>query len=163
MTSTIYQIYCKDSEIKDCYVGSTENFNKRCITHNSSCHNENADNYNLKVYKFIRANGGMENWSIEPIIESEEDTRYEAEVHYFKTYNSTLNSCYPRRTKKEYYLDNREQIKAKVKIYKEQNKEKIKERKCKKFQCGCGGRFTNNNKSIHLKSKLHKLYLEQME
>jgi hypothetical protein len=148
MISTIYQIYCKDKNITEVYVGSTENFQQRCRKHNTSCHNENSVNHNYKVYKFIRANGGMENWNIEPIIESEEDTRYDAEVHYFKIYNSKLNSRFPRRNRKEYYLDNIEQI---------------KERKCKKNQCECGGRYTYNNKSSHLKSKIHKLYLEQIE
>ena len=159
MTSTIYQIYCKDSEITEVYVGSTEDFHSRCKSHNSSCHNENAHNHNYKVYKFIREHGGMVNWVIEPIIESEEDTRYDAEVHYFKIYNSKLNSRFPRRTKKEYYLDNIEQIKQ----HYLDNKEDILERKNKKFQCQCGGRYSKNNKSVHLKSKIHKLYLEQME
>tara|TARA_R110000803_G_C11974821_1_gene320058 strand:+ start:389 stop:844 length:456 start_codon:yes stop_codon:yes gene_type:complete len=148
MTSTIYQIYCKDKNITEVYVGSTENFHSRCKSHNNCCNNENDEKYNLKVYKFIREHGGMVNWVIEPIIESDDDTRYDAEVHYFKTYNSKLNSIFPRRTRKEYYLDNREDI---------------LEKKNKKFQCQCGGRFTKNNKSAHLKSKLHLQYLEQNE
>jgi len=159
MTSTIYKIYCKNSEITEVYIGSTENFEKRCKSHNSFCNNENAHNYNYKVYKFIRANGGMDNWIIEEIIQCEEDTRYDAEVHYFNTHNSKLNSYYPRRTRKEYYLDNIEQFKE----YYLDNKEKITERKNKKFQCGCGGRYTSNNKSQHFKSKLHLRYLETIE
>ena len=148
MTSTIYQIYCKDKNITEVYVGSTDDFHTRCKNHNTCCNNENTANYNLKVYKFIREHGGMENWIIEAIIESEEDTRYDAEVHYFKTYNSKLNSNYPRRTNKQYRFDNKQQI---------------KEKKCEKFQCICGGRFTNQNKSAHLRTKFHIQYLEQME
>jgi hypothetical protein len=148
MSSIIYQIYCKDKNITEVYVGSTDNFNIRCNKHNSNCHNENSTEYNYKVYEFIRANGGMENWVIEPIIESDADTRFDAEVHYFKTYNAKLNSRFPRRTQKQYRIDNKIQI---------------KEYKCKKNQCECGGRFTQQNKSAHLKSKIHKLYLEQIE
>jgi hypothetical protein len=148
MTSIIYQIYCKDKNITEVYVGSTENFQSRCKSHNTCCYNENGANYNLKVYKFIRDNGGIKNWIIEPIIESDLDTRYDAEVHYFKTYNAKLNSRFPRRTQKQYRIDNKIQI---------------REKKCEKFQCECGGRFTQQNKSAHLKSKIHKLYLEQFE
>ena len=148
MTSLIYQIYCKDKNITEVYIGSTDDFHSRCNKHNSSCNNENGGDYNYKVYKFIREHGGMVNWVIEPIIESDADTRYEAEVHYFKTYNSKLNSRFPRRTRKQHYLDNREDI---------------LERKNKKFKCECGGRYTKNNKSAHLKSQIHKQYLEQIE
>lgn len=148
MTSTIYQIYCKDKNITEVYVGSTENFHSRCKSHNSKCYNENCDNYNLKVYKFIREHGGMDNWIIEELIQCEEDTRYDAEIHYFKTLNSKLNTYYPRRSNKQYRIDNKQQI---------------KEKKCEKFQCECGGRFTHQNKSAHLRSKIHKRYLEQIE
>ena len=127
MTSTIYKIYCKDNKITDCYVGSTDNFKDRCKKHNTYCYNENSKDYNYKVYKFIRANGGMTNWIIEKIINCDEDNRYDAEVHYFKLLNSTLNSCFPRRTPKQYYLDNREEILEKKKKYQLDNKEKISE------------------------------------
>jgi len=174
MTSTIYQIYCKDSEITEVYVGSTEDFRKRCNSHNNCCNNENAHNHNLKVYKFIREHGGMENWIIEPIIECDDDTRYDAEVHYFKTYNSKLNTVYPRRTGKEYYLDNKEQIVARHKIYNNKNKEQIqkyakeyylknKEKHQIDIQCECGSVVRTTELNRHCRSKKHKRYLEQIE
>lgn len=163
MSSLIYKIYCKDKNITEVYVGSTDDFHTRCKSHTSRCHNENDAKYNYKVYKFIRANGGMKNFIFEPIIECEEDTRYEAEVHYFKTLNSKLNTVYPRRTKKEYYLDNKEQIIKQHKKYIEENIEQIHRQKNVKNECQCGGRYTNSNKSSHLRTKFHKLYLEQIE
>jgi len=189
MTSTIYKIYCKDSEITEVYVGSTEDFHNRCINHNTRCHNENNDHYHLKVYKFIRSNGGMDNWIIEPIIECEEDTRYDAEVHYFKTLNSKLNTIYPRRTPKEYYLDNKEKILERQILYYWDNKEKILERqflyqknnkeKISKrskiyysnnkekyqidIQCECGSIVRTTELNRHCRSKKHIRYLETIE
>jgi predicted GIY-YIG superfamily endonuclease len=36
----IYKIVCKDTEIKDVYVGSTTQFTKRKASHKSACHNK---------------------------------------------------------------------------------------------------------------------------
>jgi hypothetical protein len=156
MTSTIYQIYCKDKNITEVYIGSTENFHSRCITHNSSCHNENSVNYKYKVYEFIRANGGMENWIIEAIIESDEDTRYEAEVHYFKTYNSKLNTRFPRRSRKNYRIDNKEKIALNQKKYYLNNKAKYQI----DIQCECGSVVRTTELNRHCRTQKHKRYLE---
>jgi len=40
--STIYKIVCKDVNIKDCYVGSTTNFNRRKQEHKYNCNNVNS-------------------------------------------------------------------------------------------------------------------------
>jgi len=162
MTSTIYKIYCKDNEITEVYVGSTDDFHTRCNNHNNRCHNENSKDYNYKVYEFIRANGGMDNWIIEEIIQCEEDTRYDAEVHYFKTLNSKLNTRFPRRTKKEYYLDNKEEILEKRKEYYLDNKERFLEKRIK-IVCDCGSIVTTASLKNHYKSQKHIRYLETIE
>ena len=54
---SIYKIYCKDSSIKDFYVGCTFRYDKR-----KSDHKGNVINKNTKLYKFIRENGGWDNW-----------------------------------------------------------------------------------------------------
>jgi predicted GIY-YIG superfamily endonuclease len=155
MTCIIYKIYCKDSEIKDCYVGSTEDFEKRCISHNTCCHNENDAKYNYKVYKFIREHGGMSCWIIEEIIKCDEDTRYDAEVHYFKLLNSTLNTRFPRRTRKQYRIDNKEKLAEINKQYRIDNDIKI--------QCGCGSVVSKRDISTHCRTQKHKRYLETIE
>jgi len=43
--SVIYKISCKDLNIKECYFGSTKNFNKRKIIHKSHCYKENIKEY----------------------------------------------------------------------------------------------------------------------
>jgi hypothetical protein len=193
MTSTIYKIYCRDNKITDCYVGSTDDFDVRCRYHNSSCHNENYHNYNYKVYKFIREHGGMSCWIIEEIINCDEDNRYDLEVHYYKLLNSTLNTYYPRRTKKEYQLDNkkeiliyqnqyrennkdyykdyskqyhlnnREKLLEKQKQYYLNNKKTLTEKKRIKFVCDCGSVVNKSDKSQHYKSQKHIRYLETIK
>merc|ERR1712074_213099 len=59
---TIYKIVCKDPKITDCYVGSTTSHLKRKSKHKYDCNNEKSENYNFPVYRFIRDNGGWENW-----------------------------------------------------------------------------------------------------
>ena len=170
MTSTIYKIYCKNSEITDIYVGSTDDFNSRCLSHYSRCRNPNSEKYNLKVYRFIRENGGFQNWLIEEIIKCEEDTKYDAEVHYFKTLNSNLNTYFPRRSSQQYYLDNKDIIKKKVKIYADKNKEKIslnmkkyyaenKEKYKETFQCDCGSLVRKYEINRHNRSQKHQKFI----
>ena len=57
--STIYKLCCKDISIKEIYIGSTTNFNRRKQQHKSNCNNSD---YN--VYQFIRNNGNWQNWSM---------------------------------------------------------------------------------------------------
>ena len=49
----------------ECYVGSTDDFKKRKGDHKSDCNNPNSPKYNLKVYRYIRSNGGFANWTFE--------------------------------------------------------------------------------------------------
>ena len=52
------------------YIGSTHDKIEREKNHKSDCNNENQEtHYNLKVYIFIRDNGGWDNWIFEVIEE----------------------------------------------------------------------------------------------
>ena len=88
-----------------------------------------------------------------------------------------LNKVIPGRTakewSKEYYENNKEHIKEYQKEWRENNKEKIKEyqednkehakeyyknnkeQRREKFNCECGGRYSNDHKSTHYKTKKH--------
>jgi predicted GIY-YIG superfamily endonuclease len=79
--------------------------------------------------------------------------------------------------RKQYYENNKEKIKERKNLYYENNKDKIKERKKqyyennkekikeyyennkeklrKKFNCSCGGKYTRDRKSQHMKTKIH--------
>ena len=128
----IYKICCKDLEIKECYVGQTTNLVKRRWQHKSNCNNEKDVRYNFKVYQFIRANGGWDNWSVIEVdkcncLNYEEALKIERK--YIQDLNATLNKVIPSRTDKEYYNDNKEIIAEKQKEYYENNKQILAEKK----------------------------------
>ena len=61
----IYKITCKDTSVKDLYVGHTTNFVQRKRAHKQSCINPKTINHNCKLYSIIRENGGWTNWIME--------------------------------------------------------------------------------------------------
>ena len=144
MAATIYKIYCRDIEITDCYVGSTEDFSQRCRTHKSACNNENDKDHNYKLYKYIRANLGMDNFIIEQIIDCEIENRYDCELYYFKLFKATLNSQFPKRSRTQHYIDNREQLLEQRKI---------------KIECECGSVLRKSDKARHIRSTKHQDYI----
>jgi hypothetical protein len=93
-----YKIFCKDSTIKELYVGLTTNFVQRKHAHKQSCKNEKSTNYNCKLYNVIRNAGGWENWQMEIIAFHNCKDSYEAhkkEQEYFEMLGATLNSIEP--------------------------------------------------------------------
>jgi len=139
--SCIYKLCCNDKNITDCYVGSTTNFVKRKYYHKSDCNNKNSKLHHIKVYQFIRDNGGFDNWSMILLEKVKVNDGYELkkeERKYIETLNSTLNSTIPLRSKKEYfkeyYENNKEQIAEKNKEYREKNREKISEKRKERYE-----------------------------
>jgi len=93
-----YKIFCKDTTIKDLYVGLTTNFVQRKHAHKQSCKNEKALNHNCKLYNAIRNAGGWDNWQMEIIAFHNCADSYEArkkEQEYFEALGATLNSIDP--------------------------------------------------------------------
>jgi len=90
----IYKISCKDENIHDCYIGHSANYVYRLYSHKNSCNNDKCIDYNKKLYKFIRANGGWKNWTME-ILEyypcKNLTQARKMEQNYIEGYNSTLN------------------------------------------------------------------------
>jgi len=118
--TVFYRIVCNDLNIKDCYIGHTTNFIKRKQSHKKCCNIETNKCFNLKVYKFIRENGGWINWSmimIEQISCENFNEACKIERKFLEEYNATLNINIPYRTQEEY--------KEYKKQYGEINKEKI--------------------------------------
>ena len=96
--TVIYKITCKDPLITDLYVGHTTNFVQRKHGHKQSCINEKSGNYNCKLYKTIRANGGWDNWVMEIVAFFKCNDHYEARIkeqEFFTSLNATLNSLEP--------------------------------------------------------------------
>jgi len=131
MIITFYRIYCKDTNITDCYVGHTKNFKKRKQTHKDRCKTKT---YN--IYTKIRENGGWENWIMEELENTNFDDKREAVIreqelileHNAKlnTYDATLNIIKLRDTankiQKNYYEKNKEKILEKAReVYAKKN------------------------------------------
>lgn len=60
----IYQIYCKNSEITETYVGSTNCYQVRMDAHIKHLPEHWTKDGQMKVYRFIRAHGGAKNWAV---------------------------------------------------------------------------------------------------
>jgi hypothetical protein len=134
----MYKIVCNDLAITDIYVGHTTDFTKRKCNHKTSCYNPNDKKNNLKLYQIIRENGGWTNWSMVQIEEYSCSNSNEAgarERYWYETLNANMNNKVPNRSEKEF-------------------KNII-------FNCECGGKYTNTNKSRHFKSIKHQTFIQK--
>ena len=80
----------------DIYVGHTNNFEKRKQEHIKSCSNSKTKNHYCKIYQFIRASGGIDNWNMEILEEFYAGSRKEAEQieqKWIDNLKPTLNIC----------------------------------------------------------------------
>jgi hypothetical protein len=148
----IYKIVCKDINIKKTYGGHTTNIIKRRQQHKSVCNNINSKKYNYYVYKFIRENGGYDNWEMLWIYDFPCNSKKEAELeerNFIEKEKCELNSQRPYVTEEEnkenykkwceenknkilekqkkYQKENSQKLKEYAKNYREENKEKAKE------------------------------------
>ena len=154
-TGFIYKLCCRDPTVKEVYVGSSKNLRVRKSQHKNKCNTQNCKEYSYKVYQFIRANGGFQNFDIVQLEEANFDTKYELrarERHYLELLNATLNKCVPNRTNaesvKNYFINNRDEIKIKHKI---------------KCNCVCGGKYTHQGKVQHFRTNKHLLYMANQQ
>jgi len=160
----MYHFVCNDPTITDMYVGHTTHFSERKANHKSCCSNENDKCYQLKLYKNIRDNGGWENWKMVPLEEYPCETSMQARIreqYWIGQLQSKLNMCNAYTElkgpeyDKQYYTDNREELKQYFKQYRTKHREELNQ----KFTCECGGKYTHNNKSTHLKTQKHINFL----
>ena len=134
----MYYLCCKDIEISDIYVGHTTNFYKRMKNHKTVCDNIKDKKYNLYLYKFIRENGGWDNWqmiSIEKYPCADEKEATLRERYWFEYLRPSLNKNRPTIThneKLEYHQQYNNQNKDKLiehhQQYYSQNKDKLFEK-----------------------------------
>jgi len=86
-----YKIICNDPLITENYTGHAKDIHKRKLYHIWDSKRKGKD---FKVYKFIKENGGWENWSFVEIERGEYENRKEAqkrEQYWIDMNNSTLN------------------------------------------------------------------------
>jgi len=133
----IYKLCCKDPNIIDIYIGSTTNMKNRKNQHKFRCNNPTDKNYNLKVYKFIRENGGWDNWTmvlVEYVNATSKQELEKEERVVIELLKPTLNYVIPTRTKKEWTEDNKKKIVEQQKTYREVNKIEITENNKKYYE-----------------------------
>ncbi len=126
----IYKLCCNDTNIKDIYIGSTCNFTKRKHNHKTACNNEKCKNYNIYVYRFIRENGGWENWSmilVDEVCCENKKQLNQKEREWIEKLETTLNKTIPTRTKKEWTIEYMKGEKYKKYIKSEEHKNYNKE------------------------------------
>lgn len=110
----IYKIVCKNTDITDCYVGHTTNFNNRKREHKSRTTQQNSKESNVKSYKFIRENGGWDNWDMIMIEEFPCENQLQAksrERYWIESIKPTLNQTTPNRPQQEWTNDNIDKVK----------------------------------------------------
>lgn len=61
----------------------------------------------------------------------------------------------------KFYTNNKEKILERNKEYKNQNSDHWKEWACTKYNCECGGKYTNSSKAEHMKSQRHIKFVEE--
>ena len=128
--AVIYKIHSLNPDVKEIYVGSTCDFANRKYHHKRNCNKPSDKKYHLKVYTYIRDNGGWDKFMMTPIKMYPCKSKMELHIEERKNIeelNATLNSSVPGRTDKEYREQNKEKIKQQKKEYYEQNKDKFKE------------------------------------
>jgi adenylate kinase family enzyme len=95
---------------------------------------------------------------IEELEVADRNELFKREGYYQRTMEC-VNRCIAGRSRKEYYDDNKDELKTRCKKYKDEHKEEINA----KHTCECGGRYANPYKSRHIKSKKHQDYINQIE
>jgi len=137
----IYKICCKDPLITDTYTGSTTNFIKRKQEHKCNSNNVNHKPYNYYVYRFIRENGGWDNWEMVQLEQYPCNTQHELalrERYWLELNVSTLNKCVPSRTHAEsdlaWHKANVEYVKHIKKEWRKNNAEHIKQYRANYYQ-----------------------------
>ena len=100
---------------------------------------------------------------------------------YYQRNMKCVNKVIEDRTTKEYLEDNKEKIKEQKSVWGKKNRERIyirekayrdahkeqykayQEKRKKKNDCPCGGKYTDSNKAVHAKTKTHIHYLESLK
>lgn len=97
MNYTFYRIYSKNSEVTECYIGSTKDLHTRIIGHKSMCNNKNSSHYNTYIYEYIRNNGGFGEFEIEiiDIINFSKTDRLLHERKLIELFGANLNLILP--------------------------------------------------------------------
>jgi hypothetical protein len=152
----IYSI--RSYQTDNIYVGSTtQSLSKRLSKHKA--HFNIWKNNNKKYYSSFEILK-YDDAYIELIEEFSCENRMELEKREGEIIRATencVNKIIAGRTNKQYRADNKAIIAERKKQYYESNKEKLNA----KYTCECGGKYTHEHKSHHLKCQKHLNFINQ--
>jgi len=135
----IYKVICESGKV---YIGSTvQCLKQRLISHttpSNKCETKHFINPKIELIENFPCETKQELW-------------WKEREWFDKT--DCVNKMRPIATSEE------KKRKEKRRKYYEKNREIIKEKQNEKFNCDCGGKFTRQNKSTHLKRKIHIDYV----
>ena len=172
-----YKIVCNNPAITDCYNGSCISLKDRKRRHKESYTNPNDKGYDLKVYRFIRENGGWDNWVFIQLEESPCKSKQELlarERHWFDLLKPTMNTYSPtfnaEKNKKrydeynaEYAATHREENKKRYAEYRAAHKDAISARKKELITCECGCTIRKYELSKHQRTQKHLAIMAQKQ
>jgi hypothetical protein len=172
----IYRIVCNITG--ETYIGSTTqpklSMRKAQHVNKFKRWQNKIDGFNSSFHIIQRGNYDMvliENYPCES-----KEQLHTRERYWIENTNNCINKIIPTRTLKEWYNVNKTKISEYHKKYEEKNKTKRQEQhkinyeqnKSKnlekwktKFNCECGGKYTNSGKSHHFKTKIHINFIEK--
>ena len=159
ITGRIYKIY-RPCDEKTVYIGSTtQKLNLRFNEHVSSY-----KRFLNGKYRYITSFDILkhEDAEIQLLKEVKVDSLEELHIlenEYINKYKKKNFNVLNKRKAFETESEKEESQKEAVKKYRNKNKEQIRERRNKKFDCECGGRYSNGNKWKHLKTHIHITYI----
>ncbi len=187
---TFYRIKHNEYQLLN-YVGQTKNLHRRKIEHKSHCFNLKSEQYNKKLYRFIRENNiKWEELQWDILLENECHIGFIIEKLFIQQFNSIQNGLneinpisstedrreqtkkynqkekrkeYKRLKSNEYYHNpkNTDNILQKQKIYQQNNKDKIKVYK-KEYQENNKEKLREIYKDYYINHK-EKILLRSME
>ena len=167
----IYKLVHKDDLYdENIYTGHTTDMTKRRCQHKTACTNPNDEHYNQKKYKYIRENGGWDEWLMieiekypckdkpeaiarERVIQAEMKAKLNSNIpgrtqkEYNKQY-SHENRGKKLETAKQYYKDNHEKRLEYKKEYYQNNHQKILEKHKQYHQDNREKRLEKNKEKI---------------
>jgi hypothetical protein len=132
-----------ETDLLNIYIGHTTDFTTRKSDHKRCCNNPNSKKYNFKVYKYIRDNGGWDNFNMleimkYPCTDGNEARAKEEQIRVELGAKLNSNRALITGDKKEYqkekYNDNKEKNKEKHKEQKEQKEQQKEDKRILKEQ-----------------------------
>ena len=93
---SIYKWSCLNDDCNHIYVGSAKDVAKRRAEHVRACEDATSKYHNVKLYKYMRANGGVHRWRMEVLEEFHAASRRQAEEveqKWIEELQPSLNMC----------------------------------------------------------------------